>query len=266
MHKEFIFILGRNCRMNIKLFNIIICIWIAVAACIFIVLLFIRAPYGKHIRKGFGPLMSNRLGWLVMESPASLLMILYFIISPHSSRIITIAFLIIWQVHYVYRAFIYPFRIRSSKKQIPVIVVVMAIVFNIVNTGLNGADVFILNPPPDNMWFFNLRFIVGILIFLLGFGINVHSDYVLRNLRKPGDANYKKPYGGFFRWVSCPNYFGEIMEWTGWALLTWSLAGLSFAIWTAANLIPRAIHNHKWYQDTFPDYPKNRKAVIPFIL
>ncbi|MBN2481255.1 MAG: DUF1295 domain-containing protein [Bacteroidales bacterium] len=252
--------------MNIRFFNIALFTWIVLAVLTFIVLLFVRAPYGRHIRKGFGPLMSNPIGWLIMESPASILMIMYYLISPHSFRMSSAVFLIIWELHYVHRAFIYPFRMRNSKGQIPVLIVIMAIVFNLINTGFNGVGVFVLGPPPDIMWFSNARFVAGTVLFLSGFGINLYSDNVLRKLRKTADTKYKIPYGGFYRWVSCPNYLGEIMEWTGWALLTWSLAGLSFCIWTASNLIPRAIHNHKWYNENFPDYPKNRKAVIPFIL
>ena len=95
--------------------------------------------------------------------------------------------------------------------------------------------------------------------------MNLNSDAILRNLRKPGETGYKIPRGGFFRFVSAPNYLGELIEWSGWALATWSLPGLAFLLWTAANLVPRAISNHKWYVSTFPDYPRERKAILPFI-
>ena len=95
--------------------------------------------------------------------------------------------------------------------------------------------------------------------------INWQSDNILIHLRKLGEKGYKIPHGGFFKWISCPNHFGEIIEWTGFAIMTWSLSGLSFAIWTAVNLIPRALDHHKWYKDTFSDYPQKRKAVIPFL-
>ena len=66
-----------------------------------------------------------------------------------------------------------------------------------------------------------------------------------------------------YRWISCPNYFGEIIEWIGWAIATWSLAGLAFALWTAANLVPRAYSHHQWYRESFTDYPPERKALVP---
>jgi steroid 5-alpha reductase family enzyme len=108
--------------------------------------------------------------------------------------------------------------------------------------------------------------LIGVFLFALGFAVNHHSDRLLRNLRKPGESGYSIPRGGLFPWVSCPNYLGEIIEWTGWAVATWSPAGLSFAVWTAANLIPRAFRHHRWYRTEFSDYPEKRKAVIPFLL
>ncbi|HDP80029.1 MAG TPA: DUF1295 domain-containing protein, partial [Spirochaetes bacterium] len=94
---------------------------------------------------------------------------------------------------------------------------------------------------------------------------NMHADHVLKNLRSPGETGYRIPAGGLYRFVSCPNYFGEILEWTGWALATWSLPGLAFALFTMANLVPRARAHHRWYHETFPDYPAERKRVIPFL-
>ena len=60
--------------------------------------------------------------------------------------------------------------------------------------------------------------------------------------------------------------FGEIIEWIGWTILTLSISGAVFALWTIANLVPRAFTHHKWYQEKFSNYPKNRKALIPGII
>ncbi|MGB0641280.1 MAG: 3-oxo-5-alpha-steroid 4-dehydrogenase, partial [Myxococcota bacterium] len=69
-----------------------------------------------------------------------------------------------------------------------------------------------------------------------------------------------------YRYVSCPNYLGEMVQWIGWAIAMNSLAGVSFAVWTVANLLPRALTHHRWYRDKFAEYPAERKAVIPFVL
>jgi protein-S-isoprenylcysteine O-methyltransferase Ste14 len=169
-------------------------------------------------------------------------------------------------MHYFHRAFIYPFRIRGKIK-IPLVIVLMGLIFNGGNVYLQGRYLFTLSPVQSSAWLYDLRFIIGATIFVIAFTINLKSDQILRNLRKPGDSSgYKIPYGNLYRYISCPNYFGEILEWIAWAVLTWSLVGFVFAIWTAANLIPRALAHHKWYHERFPDYPSNRKAIIPFLL
>ena len=58
---------------------------------------------------------------------------------------------------------------------------------------------------------------------------------------------------------------GEILEWVGWAILTWSWVGLSFAVWTAANLAPRAIAHHRYYRQKIDGYPQGRKALLPYV-
>jgi steroid 5-alpha reductase family enzyme len=75
--------------------------------------------------------------------------------------------------------------------------------------------------------------------------VNIHSDEILRGLRKQNESGYKIPFGGLFEFVSGANFFGEIVEWIGYALFAWTLTALAFAMFTLANLIPRAIDHHK---------------------
>jgi len=104
------------------------------------------------------------------------------------------------------------------------------------------------------------------IVGLSGVFINWWSDQALLNLRRGGKKGYFIPNGGLFRWVSCPNFLGEILEWTGFAIMTWSPAALVFALWSFFNLVPRAMDHHKWYRSTFTDYPSRRKAIIPFLV
>jgi 3-oxo-5-alpha-steroid 4-dehydrogenase 1 len=246
-------------------FEILLICWFALALLIFITLFFITAPYGRYTRSGWGPVISSRTGWILMEVPAAGVFALFFFLGERTAGVLPVFFLILWEIHYVHRSLIYPFRIRSEQK-ITLVTVALGVIFNLGNTYLNGRYLFALGPGFGSGWVRDPRFIAGVLLFAIGFAVNKHSDWILRNLRKPGESGYSIPRGGLFRWVSCPNYLGEILEWTGWAAATWSLAGLSFAVWTAANLIPRAIRHHRWYRTEFPDYPKKRKAVIPFLL
>ena len=91
--------------------------------------------------------------------------------------------------------------------------------------------------------------------FLAGFAMHYAADRTIRQLRDRGNTGYGIPQGILFRWVSSPHYLGEIIQWTGWAVLTWSAAGTAFALFTFCNLAPRALSNHRWYRERFPDYP-----------
>lgn len=140
----------------------------------------------------------------------------------------------------------------------------MAFGFNLLNGYLQSRWVSQYADLEGDEWFW-WRFAGGLVVFLSGMYANLWSDNMLMGLKKEG-GGYTIPKGGLFELVSCPNYFGEILEWLGWALMTWSWAGFGFFIYTCANLVPRAGANHKWYLDKFgEDYPKNRKAVIPFV-
>ncbi len=247
-------------------FNILLYAMIGIALIIAISLTFITAPYGRHAKKGWGPLVNDRLGWVLMEAPASLLFLMYFLLSDRSGDMVMIVFLIIWQAHYFHRTFIFPFTLRPDNGM-PFSIMFFGIIFNAFNTFIQGNWLYFLAPAEmyTKAWLTDPRFIIGVIIFFTGFVINKHADAVLRSLRAPDDKEYKIPYGGLYRFISCPNYFGEMVTWLGWAILTWSLAGGVFFIWTLANLVPRARSNHKWYLDNFPDYPGERKALIPFL-
>jgi protein-S-isoprenylcysteine O-methyltransferase Ste14 len=144
-------------------------------------------------------------------------------------------------------------------------VVGTGLIFNGTNGYLNGHYLFSLSGGSPLAWLADPRFIAGLALFLGGFVVNRGADHTLRQLRQPGETSYAIPYGGLYRWVSCPNYLGEIVVWCGWAIATWSPAGLSFAIWTAANLIPRARSHHRWYLENFVNYPTERRRLVPGI-
>jgi 3-oxo-5-alpha-steroid 4-dehydrogenase 1 len=235
------------------------------AAAVFVMLLLIPAPYGRYVRGGWGPVMNNRAGWFFMEITSAVVFAGCFFAGHGFTGGVVWIFVVLYQAHYIHRSIIFPFRMRGAGRPMPVLIVFFGMVFNVYNGYINGRYLGIAGEAYTVAWLSDPRFLVGIALFLVGAGINFHADQVLFNLRKPGETDYKIPRGGMYRWISCPNYFGEILEWIGWAVMTWSLPGLVFAVWTAANLAPRAITHHKWYRATFPDYPRDRKALVPFI-
>ncbi|KAM7463900.1 hypothetical protein LguiA_032021 [Lonicera macranthoides] len=205
-----------------------------------------------------------------MESPTLWLTLLLCPLGRHFSNPKSLTLITPFLLHYLHRTLIYPLRLLLSRRKttsgFPVTVAGMAFFFNLLNSYLQSRSVsHYTDYDKDDKWFW-WRFSGGLAVFLSGMAVNVKSDLVLVGLRGEGGGGYKIPKGGLFEVVSCPNYFGEIMEWLGWTLMTWSWAGFGFFLYTCANLLPRARANHVWYLEKFgEDYPKRRKAVIPFL-
>ncbi|HBO44337.1 MAG TPA: 3-oxo-5-alpha-steroid 4-dehydrogenase [Planctomycetaceae bacterium] len=243
----------------------LLAIWVALGAASFVALLLTPAPYGRFARSGWGPRLNPKLGWILMEGPAAVVFFLFFVASGRTDPM-SIVFLLLWLTHYVYRGYVYPLR-RRGGSGVPLFVVLSAFAFNVTNGYLQSRYLFHFAPPYPVRWSAGPWFLVGIALFAAGWLAVVWTDNALRQLRGRDDGQgYTIPQGGLFRWVSCPNYLGEIIEWTGWALLTLSPAGAAFAFWTVANLLPRALAHQRWYRTHFADYPPDRKALIPYLL
>jgi protein-S-isoprenylcysteine O-methyltransferase Ste14 len=239
-------------------------VMLGLAALTVAALSFVTAPYGRHLRSGWGPTIPSRAGWVLMESPAVLAFLAFYMLGRHRADPAPLALLALWQTHYVHRAFVFPFAMRADGKRMPVAIAAMAVAFNLLNAWINARWISDLGDYPA-AWLVDPRFLCGSAMFFVGLSVNVWADRRLMALRRPGESGYKIPRGGLHELVSSPNYLGEIIEWLGWAMATWSLAGLAFAVYTAANLGPRAVHHHAWYRRTFSDYPSRRKALVPFI-
>ncbi|XP_036600363.1 3-oxo-5-alpha-steroid 4-dehydrogenase 1 [Trichosurus vulpecula] len=222
-------------------------------------------PYGRHARARFGPPLPAKLAWSVQELPC-LLVPLYVVtctpaqrLSHWPNRILLALFII----HYLQRSLIFPFLIRGGKP-VPITIVLFAFTFCTFNGYLQSQYLSNYAVYSDN-WVKDPRFVTGCAIWLIGMLINVYSDNILRNLRKPGETGYKIPRGGLFEYVTGANFSGEVMEWYGYALASWSPGGISFALFTTCILTVRAKQHHKWYLEKFEDYPKLRKIIIPFL-
>jgi hypothetical protein len=239
--------------------------WIALAIIVFIILLKITAPYGRHATSNWGPSISNRLAWMLMEAPV-LIVLLYFVLtSPDKQTAVTWTMIGLFCFHYINRTFIFPFRLHTKGKTMPFLIVLFAVIFNVMN-GFSLGYFFSHFAVYPVDWSSDPRFIIGIVLFVVGLGINWKADGDLIRLRKPDETHYVIPRTRLFKYVSCPNLYGELIEWLGFAILCWNLPALTFFIWTSANLIPRAMSHHRWYKEKFPDYPKERKAIIPFMI
>lgn len=255
-------------------------LWILAGAFVYVALIIIGgfimpAPYGRFASDKFGFSLSPRLGWFLMELPATVSFVVFFFHGQNSLELVPLIFLGIWLMHYGNRGFIFPLLMRvakGTKGSFSIMVVVAGWLVTTLHGYLNAVFISHLSDHLTTDWLTDPRFIIGIAIYLFGFTMNLHSDAIIRNLRSKeevarGDKVYRIPQGGLFKYVSNPSYFTELLSFTGFAIATWSLGAVFVLLVSAANLIPRAFQIHKWYQEKFGDeYPKDRKVLIPFIL
>lgn len=221
--------------------------------------------YGRYMKEGQKNTVPALWGWLMFESPQVIAFAATFWLTAESPSPLAIGIFVVWQAHYVHRAILFPLRLNNRHKRFPIGGVVAGLLFNSINGFLNGWAV----GHAEHLtaaWMSDPRFAIGAAIMALGWLVNFHSDTTLINLRSDGSTGYKIPYGGAFRWVSAANYSGEIVMWTGFAIMVWTPAAASFAVFTVANLLPRGMAHHRWYLKTFEDYPKERWAVIPGVV
>lgn len=201
-------------------------------------------------------------------------------LSSTPNRILLCFFL----AHYVHRSVLYPIvRMRGrTNAPMPLNVMFLAFAFCLWNGFQQSTALLAVHVYDDEEWLMDWRFQCGIIMATIGMFINVHSDSILLSLsssrRKSGGGEsassqtkalkrYQIPRGGMFEYVSAANYFGEILEWSGFAMACWSLPALAFALYTASNIGPRGYNHHQWYKEHFgKTYPPKRKAIIPFIL
>lgn len=250
-------------------FNLFLLIMAALAIVVFVALNFIEAGYGITINKKWGATIGNKTAWACMEIPVFVAMAVLWLISERTWLPVPFILFILFQIHYFRRAFIFPFRLKG-KGRMPVLIMLMGVIFNICNALMQGGWIFFLSPAEmyQISWLSTPQFIVGTIIFFFGMGVNIQSDNIIRNLRKPGDSNHYLPSKGLFKYVTGAHYFGEIVEWIGFAILTWSLSGAVFALWTFANLVPRANAVYHKYQHIFGAetlQKRHLKRVFPFI-
>lgn len=259
---------------TVELSHLAAAVMIIAGIAAFISLQFLSAPYGRHggtpLADWFGPKLNGRLAWCLQEAPSALLPGWYWWTYGAGFNWATHAAMAMLVTHYVQRAFVYPFQMNSPSAT-PLAIAGMAYLFCSYNGWMQGLSMSTMGVAGADSRLDCARQAAGAALWLAGLAINLHADSVLRALRTPANPEYQPgkryyiPRGGAFRWVSGANYFGEILEWTGWALFCGTFASAAFAWFTFANVAPRAASHHRWYQSKFDDYPKSRAAVIPYL-
>eukprot|EP00039_Didymoeca_costata_P016760 m.305011 g.305011 ORF g.305011 m.305011 type:complete len:262 (-) comp16446_c0_seq2:191-976(-) len=235
-----------------------------------VILIFIDTPYGRYAESAhwiFGFTIPSRVSWIFQESPTLISLVVCLCYGDQAvwGNFGNIALLLLFTVHYVNRTLIFPFRLKPGGRA-TISTTLMAFMFCSAN-GYVQCRTLTYFREYGNGWLLTPNFILGFVMYCSGMYINMQSDNILLSLRDSSKPKtYKIPYGGLFEYVSGANFFGEIIEWTGFAIACSSLPAITFAITTALNIGPRAFSHHRWYKTKFGgEYPQNRKALIPFL-
>ena len=185
--------------ISLHAFHIFLIVMAAVAVVVFVSLFFVDAGYGKFYQPKWGPSVGNRLGWMLMEAPVFVAMLLLWWFSDRRTDGVRLVFLLLFEAHYFHRSFIFPLQIRG-RSRMPLSIILMGVLFNTLNALMQGGWIFYLSAPDRYplSWLTSPAFLVGTAIFLFGMAVNIRSDSIIRHLRAPGDTAHYLPKGGMF--------------------------------------------------------------------
>ena len=146
-----------------------------------------------------------------MESPVFIVMLALWACSGVGVALPQFLFLLLFLLHYFQRSFVFPFLMKGKSKmpvaimamgivfKMPVAIMAMGIVFNVLNGMMQAGGLFYFNGnvPTGIGWSYlsEPHALIGLLLFFIGMGINLHSDHVIRTLRKPGDTSLSSAEG-----------------------------------------------------------------------
>lgn len=253
--------------MSYSLYTSAIWTMLALAVIVFNALYRVRAGYGLFRSRRWGLSIDNRVAWVCMEAPVLVAVAVPWVAKGCPVSLPAIMLLGLFALHYVQRSFIFPLLMRG-RGTMPVSIMLMGVTFNAVNGMLIGTSLFAFPPAGYALgasYLLRPAVVVGMVLFVVGMGVNLHSDHVIRSLRRPGDTAHYLPCRGLYRYVTSANYFGELLEWTGFALACGTAASWLFVVWTAANLVPRAAAIHRRYREEFGEAVGSRRRIIPYI-
>lgn len=254
--------------MSLSQFQCFLWVMSGTALLVFIALYYVKAGYGMFRTPSWGYSIDNRLAWVLMECPVFWVMLWLWMESGVYFSMPQFLLFLLFELHYLQRSFIFPL-LMKGRSRMPLSIVLMGILFNILNGLMQAGGIFWFAPDGYSEgveWLIHPESLAGLFLFIAGMFINLHSDHVIRCLRKPGDRKHYLPERGMYRYVTSANYLGELIEWTGFALLAATPAAWVFVWWTAANLIPRSHAIYKHYCQEFGcEAVGNRKRILPFI-
>ncbi|KAF7285321.1 hypothetical protein GWI33_011114 [Rhynchophorus ferrugineus] len=113
--------------------------------------------------------------------------------------------------------------------------------------------------------------VVIIAVFLLAWRHQQICTRILAELRKNSKGEvvsneYNLPNGDWFHYLTAPHQTTEIIMYASVMWLLWHHISWFFVFtWVLVNQVETILLSHWWYQENFKDFPKKRKALIPFL-
>ena len=186
-------------------FDIFLLVMTVLALGVFVALHFFEAGYGYLFNPKYGPPVPNKIGWVLMESPVFILMCVLWALSDRMWEAGPLVLFILFQTHYFQRSFVFPLLMRGNSKM-PLGIVVMGMTFNTLNALMQGGWIFYVSPDGYYAdWLAKPYIWIGSALFVAGMAVNLHSDYVIRHLRRPGRVNSSKVSSSKFHSSKVPS-------------------------------------------------------------
>ena len=127
--------------------------------------------------------------------------------------------------------------------------------------------------------FGDFQFFVGLTIWIIGFSFEVIADEQKRRFRKKTENHGMFIVSGLWSISRHPNYFGEILIWTGMAIISlpvlsgWQYATLISPVFvvllltriSGVNLLEESADKKWGHLDNYQNYKKNTAVLVPFI-
>ncbi|KAG6763362.1 hypothetical protein POTOM_030776 [Populus tomentosa] len=206
--------------------------------------------------------LSSRTGMLVFYVPAFLSGVASFVLYPnHDLRLFLVKATL--TIHFFKRTIevLFVHKYSTSGVVLDSAILISSSYFSATSSMIHGQYLTQGFPEPQ----VDLKY-PGVLLFLLGISGNLYHHLLLASLRTKSEKEYKIPKGGLFGLVICPHYLFEVLGFIGILFISQTLYPLCFTVGTIVYLMGRSYATRRWYLSKFEDFPKDVKALIPYVV
>ncbi|KAI3386371.1 hypothetical protein SNEBB_008759 [Seison nebaliae] len=221
--------------------------------------------------KDLGP----QIGWstvFIAEyfGPLVIYLLIYYLRKNGDYNYVQKMAVVCYAAHYIKRIFETIFIHRFSHATMPIMNLFKNCSYY---WGFTAFISYFVNSPLTTLPYFgDIQFYGSLISFILMEFGNFSIHLLLRELRPPGSTERVIPVPNcnpmtlLFNYVSCPNYFYEFGSWLSFSIMCQSLPAFLFASAGFGQMAIWALGKHRRYNKEFAIYPKERRAIVPFIL